>query len=220
MKNLFYPLFLISFFTLFTACKSDAPKPEIQIVEPYKMKSGKMVNRFENAILNMEREDSLRTPHENEILFIGSSSIRLWKNLLVDMLPLNVINRGFGGSTIPEVNYYVNRIVLPYKPPLIVFYCGENDITDGFTPQEVKASFVEFDNMVHLYLPKTQVVFISMKPSLARWELWDQFKEGNQLIKSYIETRPHICIILIAEKVCSPQREYPILPFLSKMGYT
>ena len=166
-RECFYLLILLSINFFLFACQGETPKPEMQTVEPYKMKSGKMVDRFENAILNMEREDSMRTPFENEILFVGSSSIRLWKNLLVDMLPLNVINRGFGGSTIPEVNYYVNRIVLPYKPPMIVFYCGENDITDGFTPQEVKESFIEFDNMVHLYLPETQVVYISMKPSFA-----------------------------------------------------
>lgn len=156
------------------------------------MKSGKMVNRFESAILNMEKEDSTRTAFDDEILFVGSSSIRMWKSLVIDMLPLHVINRGFGGSTISEVIYYANRIVIPYQPKLIVFYCGENDINDGYTPQEVRDSFIVLDEFIHQKLPETQLLFISMKPSLDRWELWDQFEEGNQLIRQYIESKPHL----------------------------
>ena len=192
MKNLFHTFFIICILTSFFACSETAVQQEISTVEPYRMESGKMVDRFESAILNMEKEDSLRTAHENEIVFTGSSSIRMWKGLDLDMLPLNAINRGFGGSTIPEMNYYAGRIVIPYKSPLIVFYCGENDISDGYSPKEVEANFKKFDELVRQYLPKTKILFLSMKPSLARWELWPQFVEGNQMIQKYIESKPHL----------------------------
>ncbi len=192
MKNLFYSLFIICFCTTFFACSGDVSVKDIPLAEPYALKSGKMVNRFADAIRNMEIEDSLRTAFDDEILFVGSSSIRLWKSLVVDMLPMHAINRGFGGSTIPELTYYANRIVIPYQPKLIVFYSGENDISDGYTPQEVFNSFKQFDEIVHQALPETQLLYISMKPSLDRWELWDQFKEGNLLIKKYIESNPHL----------------------------
>ena len=168
------------------------------------MKSGKMVDRFETAILNMEKEDSVRTVQGDEIIFTGSSSIRLWKTLTTDMLPMHAINRGFGGATIPEAIYYTNRIVIPNKPPLIVFYCGENDINDGYSPEEVLNSFREFDRLVQKYLPITQILFISLKPSLDRWDQWDQFVECNQLIKAYIDEKSHLHYIDISEPMLTP----------------
>ena len=192
MNNLFYGFFLICIATLFFSCAENSPQKKIPNVEPYKMKSGKMVDRFESAILNMEKEDSTRTIMEDEIIFVGSSSIRLWHSLLTDMLPLRVVNRGFGGSTIPEVTYYAHRIILPNKPPFIVFYCGENDINDGYSPEEVFSAFQKFDNIVHESLPKTKILFLSMKPSPDRWDLWDKFKKGNQLIENYCKSKPHL----------------------------
>lgn len=190
MKNHVYPIFILfTFITFFAGCVGNSNK---EIAQPYEMKSGKMVNRFETAILNMEREDSTRVPQEDEILFIGSSSIRLWNTLVVDMLPMNAINRGFGGSTISEVIYYADRIVIPYKPKLIVFYCGENDIDDGYSPQEVFELFKQFDELVHRKMRKTQILFISLKPSLDRWDLWDKLVETNRLIKEYSESKDHL----------------------------
>ena len=192
MKNLFYSLFIICIYSTFFSCSGDSSARKIPLAEPFELKSGKMVDRFADAILNMEKEDSLRTAQEDEILFVGSSSIRMWKSLVIDMLPMHAINRGFGGSTIPEVIYFTNRIVIPYKPKLIVFYCGENDINDGYTPQEVLESFIAFDELVHQKLPKTQLLYISMKPSLDLWDQWDKLEEGNLLIKKYIESKPHL----------------------------
>ncbi len=192
MKNLIYSILICYICIPFFGCSGGSAGQEIITEEAYKMKSGKMVNQFDAAILNMETEDSTRTAQQDEILFIGSSSIRMWNSLLVDMLPFHAINRGFGGSIIPEVNYYTNRIVFPYKPPLIVFYCGENDITDGYSSQDVLVSFKTFDELVHQHLPETQILFISMKPSLDRWHLWGQFIEGNKLIQNYVESKAHL----------------------------
>jgi len=153
---------------------------------------GKLLNRFDIAIENMEKEDSTRTALEGEILFTGSSSIRLWKTLEMDMHPIPVINRGFGGSMIPEVIHYADRVVFPYEPEIIVFYCGENDIAEGALPEEVFESFKKFDEMIQKRLKGTQMIYISMKPSPARWELWDKFVEANELIREYIENQDHL----------------------------
>ena len=89
--------------------------------------------------------DKQNTTPENAALFVGSSSIRMWKTQ-TSFPEYKVINRGFGGSQISDVNYYVDKIVLPYKPELIIFYCGDNDIAAGKTPETVFNDFKKFDN--------------------------------------------------------------------------
>ena len=149
------------------------------------------LSRFEAEIEKMEAEDANRQAQANEILFIGSSSIRMWSSLQRDMAPMPVINRGFGGSTLPEVIHYADRIIFPYEPRLIVLYCGENDISEGATPQQVAKSFIRLDSMVQEKLPDSQMIYVSMKPSLARWNLWSQYQAGNLLIHQYIDKKPN-----------------------------
>jgi hypothetical protein len=86
---------------------------------------------WESSIRKFEAEDHIHPPHQNAILFIGSSSINFWHTLSADMAPLDVINRGFGvgGSQLAHVNYYATRIVLPYHPRAIVLYAGDNDLS-------------------------------------------------------------------------------------------
>ncbi len=187
---------LLAWGLCFLCCGTDNAKentnqqaPSASEVQTYR---GKKLDRFEVAIVNMEREDSKRLKREGEVLFTGSSSIRLWKTLAMDMHPVPVINRGFGGAMIPEVIHYADRMVFPYKPDLIVFYCGENDIAEGASPTEVFESFKKFDEMVQKRLKGTQLIYISMKPSLARWELWDKYLAGNDLIRSYTESKAHL----------------------------
>ncbi len=81
--------------------------------------------------------DRKQTPPENAVLFVGSSSIRMWENLRTSFPNLKVINRGFGGSRLEDVNHYFDQIVAPYKPKTIVLYAGENDVNDGIAPETV-----------------------------------------------------------------------------------
>ena len=131
------------------------------------------LNRFEKEILKFEKLDSTSSFIGNEILFIGSSSIRKWETLQNDMGTLPVIRRGFGGSTIPEIIHYFHRILLPYKPRRIVIYAGENDLTSGsVSPQDVLETLKIFVEMTEFYLPKTNIFFVSIKPSITRKHLW------------------------------------------------
>ena len=151
--------------------------------------------KFESSILKFEQEDRVQGITKGAVLFIGSSSIVFWKDLNEDMDGMPVLNRGFGGSTIPEVNYYTERIVFPYEPSMIVFYCGENDINAGASPERVATDFKNWHQRVDLKFPDIPIVFISMKPSISRWALKEQFEQGNTLIKEYIEQQEQLSYI-------------------------
>jgi len=138
--------------------------------------------QWEKDIRNFEEWDSKNSFVSNAVLFVGSSSIRNWATR--ECFPeLKVINRGFGGSQISDVNYYAHRIVLPYKPKVIVFYAGDNDIAAGKNPKRVFEDFQKFVKLIHKHLPRTRIIFISIKPSLRRWPFWPRMKEVNLMVK-------------------------------------
>lgn len=120
----------------------------------------------EMEVFAAEDRVALRPPCQ--VLFVGSSSVRFWKTLSQDMAPFPVLNRGFGGSQISDVNHYFDRVVTPYRPRAIVFYAGENDIHAGESPDAVAADFKAFMALKDAKLGKTPVYFISLKPSKAR----------------------------------------------------
>lgn len=142
------------------------------------------VERFEKEIEAFEKTDMVSRYPGNMALFVGSSSIRFWNTLAEDMAPHPVLNRGFGGSTLYEVNHYFDRIVATYSPKQIFLYCGENDIAMTYTVQETFDEFVEFIGKCKTQLPETEIIFLSMKPSPSRWNLWNDYTEANTLIKN------------------------------------
>lgn len=143
-------------------------------------------NLWEKEINAFAEIDRKQTPPENAILFVGSSSIRMWENLRASFPNLKVINRGFGGSRLEDVDHYFNQIVTPYKPKTIVLYAGENDLNEGVAPETVVESYRKFAEMVHQKLPKTKILYVSAKPSPSRWKIADQFRRANDLIKAEI----------------------------------
>ncbi|MFW6170500.1 MAG: SGNH/GDSL hydrolase family protein [Planctomycetota bacterium] len=142
--------------------------------------------RWEDAIGQFEKEDKSNPPPKHAILFIGSSSIHQW-DLSKYFPELETINRGFGGSYISDSVAFADRIVLPYEPRHIVFYAGDNDVAAGKTPATVAADFKKFVDLVHQHLPDTEISFIAIKPSIRRWELVDEMRAANALIKKVIE---------------------------------
>jgi lysophospholipase L1-like esterase len=133
--------------------------------------------------------DRTQTPPENAILFVGSSSIRLWENLRTDFPQFKIINRGFGGSQFEDVNHYFGQIVTPYKPKKIVLYVGENDIDAKQTAENVLEDFKTFVAFRDKNLPNTPIVFISLKPSIFRWQMWTEMNKANELIRA--EAKKH-----------------------------
>lgn len=141
---------------------------------------------WDAEINSLTEIDLKQTPPKEAVLFVGSSSIRLWKNLRTSFPNLNVINRGFGGSRLEDVNFYFDRIVAPYDPKTIVLYAGENDVNDGIAPEKVLADFQKFSKLVRARFPKAKLLYVSLKPSPSRWKLADSFRKTNELIKNEI----------------------------------
>lgn len=143
--------------------------------------------RWEEDIRVFEDWDRKNAFPADAVLFVGSSSIRRWPTREC-FKGFPVINRGFGGSQISEVNYFAERIVLFYEPRVIVFYAGDNDIAKGKSVQRVFEDYRKFVNIVHERLSGTRIVFISIKPSRSRWQLWPVMKEANMKIKDFCDS--------------------------------
>ena len=136
------------------------------------------------------QQDSLHKPPKAPLLFYGSSSIRMWKTLATDFTGQPVLNRGFGGSRFPDAQQLFDKLVVRYRPRQVILYEGDNDIAAGATPVQVYDSFLQFEKLMRKKLPKAELVFLSIKPSLARWALYPQMQEANTLIREYIEAHP------------------------------
>jgi lysophospholipase L1-like esterase len=119
----------------------------------------------------------------------------LWPDLKASFPGINVIQRGFGGSQLDEVVNYTPRIVLPYKPSLIVLYAGDNDLAAGRTPEQILADYKAFVTIVRDWLPETRIAFISIKPSGDRFALIDKMRATNSLIRSYSATDPKLTYV-------------------------
>jgi lysophospholipase L1-like esterase len=150
--------------------------------------------RFESEIAAFEDWDRQNSFPPGAVLFVGSSSIRMWAT--AESFPdLPVINRGFGGSHISDVNYFAKRIALKYSPRLIVFYAGDNDIESGKSPQQVSGDFQAFAKLVHDSLPETRIVYLPIKPSIARWPKWSQMQAVNSSVAQLSQSGERIIYV-------------------------
>lgn len=124
------------------------------------------------------------------VLFLGSSSIRLWRTLKEDFPDLPVVNRGFGGSEIADALVHFDRLVLPHHPRLIVFYSGTNDIKAGKSPEQVVQDFERFCAKVHAARPGTGILFVSLQYAPARWNLREQMAAVNTAVAKFCAGDP------------------------------
>lgn len=138
--------------------------------------------RWESAIAEFEKWDAKNTPPRDAVLFVGSSSMVMWKSAK-DFAEYPIINRGFGGSEIEDSTFYAERIIAPYKPRVIVFYAGDNDTAAGKSVERIHADFDAFVAKVRSFAPPTPIVFLSIKPSRSRWHLWPVAKSANEAIE-------------------------------------
>ena len=169
-----------SFYSLVaTATLLAAPQLLCQAVVSEPLRSLADIERFEAA-------DRAHFPAPGSIVFAGSSSIAGWETLEKDFASLPALNRGIGGYRLYDNVQSFDRIILPYKPPVIVLYSGENDLAEGRTPRQVFQSLQDFVALMHAKLPATRMVFVSIKPSIARWSMTDSIRVTNRLIQDYI----------------------------------
>jgi len=147
--------------------------------------------RFEDRIVAYEKADRENLPSkENLTLFVGSSSIVVWKTLNKDFKKYNVINRGFGGSHNSDVIYYFDRIVKPYNPSKIVYYEGDNDVASDQSVDQIFANFITVTEMIKKDLPDTKVAILSAKPSPSRWHLREKYAEYNGRVQDFCQVDP------------------------------
>jgi lysophospholipase L1-like esterase len=164
-------LFLIGFLCLgasMASARAAAPspcKPEV----------------WQGAMAQFEKQDVEKPAPDDVVVFVGSSSIRMWD--LAKWFPdVPTLNRGFGGSQICDAAHFADVLVIKHKPRAVVFYSGDNDVASGKTAEQVHADFCEFMKKLRAALPETPVVFIAIKPSIARWKMRDVQREANRLI--------------------------------------
>ncbi len=150
--------------------------------------------KWEKAIQQFEKQDKASPPPKNAILFVGSSSIRLW-NLKKSFPDRLTINRGFGGSTIADSIHFAPRIILKHEPRVIVLYAGDNDIARGLSPKQVSDDFRTLANLIHKKLPKTKLAFIAIKPSGKRWKLANKIRQANKLIQEQCKAQSHLSYV-------------------------
>ena len=158
--------------------------------------------RWDPAIQKFEAADKVSPPPQNGVLFVGASSIVRWN--LPEYFPelgAKAINRGFGGSQSVDAVRYVDRIVVPYHPRVVVYYAGDNDVEANIPAQEIAHQFILFDQKVHAALPQTRIVFISIKPSIRRWKWIDTIKSANAIVKEYCAKHPNLAFMDIEQQM-------------------
>jgi lysophospholipase L1-like esterase len=155
---------------LLGACARAAPSP----------------NTFEPEIRAFEAADRTKPPAPGAVVFVGSSSIKNWSNVAADFPGVPVLNRGFGGSTLADVVHYEDRIVLRYRPHLVVLYAGDNDLAQGRTPGQVVGDYRVFVARLRSALPAARLAYISIKPSPSRRQFMSLAREANTRIQAEI----------------------------------
>lgn len=164
----------------------------------------KTPNPFQPEIDAFAKADKINMPDEGKILFAGSSSFRLWKDVNDYFPGKSILNRGFGGATLLDLIQYSKETIIQYKPKQIFIYCGENDIADNDTvkPKDVLDRFKKLYSILRTQLPATTpIVFLSLKPSIARWSMHERMAASNDLIKNFISTQKNIQFLDVYSKM-------------------
>ena len=162
-------------------------------------------------IAKFEASDAAHAPPTGAVVFVGSSSIRLWESLAADFPGVTTINRGFGGSELADSVFYAERIVIPYHPRLVVVYAGENDLADTIapkSPETVLADFRAFRAKIHAALPQAKIIFLSIKESPSRLRVREQVRAANQLIAADCATDQRCTFVDVATPLLDAAGNY------------
>jgi lysophospholipase L1-like esterase len=158
---------------------------------------------FWNEIQAFKTQDSITPAKDGIVLFIGSSSFRLWKSAQDDFHNPSILNRAFGGATLLDMITYQHDVVLKYHPKKIFIYCGENDIasSESVTPEMVLERFKSLYKSIRVQFPQIPIIYVSIKPSILRWGMKDRMIATNTLIQSYLKNQKNTTFINIWDKM-------------------
>ena len=181
---------------------------------------------YEEEVKRIEAEKNLLS-YQPEMIFYGSSSIRLWDNLYSDFKKYSPVNLGFGGSTLEACVWYFDRIMDDFSPEHIVVYAGDNDLGDGKTPKQVLGCFKQLSSLIRQNFHPVSFSFISIKPSLARWHINDLIADTNDLIKDAIAQQGNDSFFVDVYEKMVDEKGYPLKSLfdtdglhLNKDGYS
>ncbi|HEY5298297.1 MAG TPA: GDSL-type esterase/lipase family protein [Verrucomicrobiae bacterium] len=178
-KNFCAAIFLVLSYT------ASFAQTEVSSVDP---------QRFKNDISNFENWDAKNSFPKHAILFVGSSSIRFWESH--NSFPqFPIINRGFGGAYISDVQFYYDQVIGKYAPSVIVFYAGDNDIAGGESVGQVFENYKDLTTRILHDFPKVKFIYIPIKPSSSRWNDWSKMEAVNQRIEAYNKLNQHLFYI-------------------------
>lgn len=164
--------------------------------------------RWEGDMKKFSARDKATPPEPDALLFVGSSSIRMW-DLEKSWPDTNVVNNGFGGSTLADSIYHFDTLFGPQDPKAIIIYAGDNDIAKSLTPKETLEDFKTLADKIRAKFPEVPVIYIAIKPSIKRWELWPTMKEANDLIETYSNSRPDFYFADIATPMLKEAADSP-----------
>jgi len=164
---------------------------------------------FWKEIQEFKKQDSISAPPQNAILFVGSSSFRIWNSIHQDFPGYKIINRGFGGSSIPDVTRYAGDIITPYHPRQIVIYCGDNDLASsyGVTPEIVLERFQRLFNVIRQANDQANIVYVSIKPSPSRKYLMPSIVKANALIESFLKQENNTAYVNVYDSMLNDKGE-------------
>ncbi len=152
---------------------------------------------FYNEIQQFKKQDSASFPPKNAILLVGSSSFTKWQDVQSYFPGYTIINRGFGGSVLPDVIHYAKDIIIPYQPKQVIVYCGDNDLasSDTITPEIVTNRFKLLFQIIRSKVPAATITYVSIKPSPSRLKLISKMSETNTMIESFLKGRKNTSFI-------------------------
>ncbi len=163
--------------------------------------AGQDPTRFAEEVAGLVAKDDVQR-ETDLILFTGSSSVRFWSTLASDFDGSNVLNRGFGGSTFPDLLHYQDELIFKYNPSKIFIYEGDNDIFMNQEPEQILANAKLLASNIHKRLPDAKIYFIAAKPSVARWELREAYKHFNYILSSWTSFEEKISFVDVWTPMC------------------
>lgn len=167
---------------------------------------------FWSDIQAFKKQDSVHPPPKNAILFVGSSSFTKWTSVQKDFPGYTIINRGFGGSSLPDVIRYQNDVIFPYHPKEVVIYCGDNDLaaSDTVAAGTVVNRFKQLFSSIRKHLPSASIVYVSIKPSPSRQRLMPKMDSANKMIKAFLAKNKKTGFVDVYHKMLNGDGKTPI----------
>ena len=201
--------------------------PVQQLYQEYRKAASEDPLVWEEDIAAFEQAARDEPPPQDAVVFVGSSSIRLWQTLARDMAPIPVIQRGFGGAKMNDVVHYAERLENAWSPAAVVVFAGTNDITPQGSkpPERILASYRELVRKLRAGNPQLPIYYIAITPSPSRWEVWETARATNDLIRAFSLQSPGLHFVDTGPALLNAQGEPDPVNYmidslhLSKEGY-